>query len=83
MKAHLLYRDMDFSLKEPLPHNAEQLEHDLDLETLYLSMAAGDGRVHDVCRAALMNGLSDYEAIEYRQHVLSDCLANHDTIRAI
>ena len=34
MKAHLLYRDMDFSLKEPLPHNAEQLEHDLDLGTL-------------------------------------------------
>ena len=25
----------------------------------------------------------DYEAIEYRQHVLSDCLANPDTVRAI
>ena len=39
--------------------------------------------VYNVCRAALMNGLSDYEAIEYRQHVLSDCLANPDTVRAI
>jgi len=83
MKAHLLYRDMDFSVKDPLPNNAEQLEHDLDLGTLYKSMAAGDERVYDVCRAALMNGLSDYEAIEYRQHVLSDCHANPDSVRAI
>ena len=83
MKAHLLYRDLDFSEKEPMPSNVEQLEHDLDLATLYKAMAAGDERVYNVCRAALMNGLSDYEAIEYRQHVLSDCLANPDTVRAI
>ena len=44
MKAHLLYRDLDFSEKEPMPSNAEQLEHDLDLATLYKAMAAGDER---------------------------------------
>lgn len=83
MKVHLMYRDRDFSTKEALPEHAEQLEHDLDLETLYLAMAAGDARIRDVARAALMNGLCDHREIEFRQHILIDCLANPAVVRAI
>jgi hypothetical protein len=42
MKAFLMFRDRDFDLKQPLPPNADALVQDLELETLFGAMAAGD-----------------------------------------
>lgn len=83
MKARLMYRDRDFSDSDPLPANAEQLVHDLDLETMISSMAAGDDLIRAVCRNALLNGLGTPAEIVYRQQTLTDCLAHPDVVREI
>jgi hypothetical protein len=74
MKAHLMYPDRDFDPGAPLPAQAKDLIQDLELETLLATMAAGDDRVHEVSRTALLTSLEDPDRIEYRQQVLADCL---------
>ena len=39
MKAHLMYRDRDFDLEQPLPPNEPALTQDLELGTLFEAMA--------------------------------------------
>ena len=50
MKAFLMFRDRDFDLNQPLPPNADALVQDLELETLFGAMAAGDPLIHDVSK---------------------------------
>jgi hypothetical protein len=81
MKAYLLYRDQDFDFGADLPPAHEDLTQDLELTTLLRAMADGDKFLYNVCRRVLLTGLSDPEAIRYRQRVLADCLAQPDVIR--
>lgn len=81
MKAHLLYRDGDFDVEQPLPPNHEDLVQDLELETLFAAMANGDTFLFDVARTAVLCGLTDPDAIGYRQDVLRDCLDHPDVVR--
>jgi DNA mismatch repair ATPase MutS len=83
MKAFLMHRDRDFDLNPELPPNHEALTQDLELNTLFNAMAAGDQYLFDVARLALMTSLTDPQAITYRQHVLADCLEHRAAVREI
>lgn len=75
MKTHLLFRDRDFPWNRALPDNADALIQDLELTTLFSSMADGDSYTYDVAQRVVLAGIDD-PTITFRQNVLNDCL-NH------
>ena len=52
MKVCLMYKDRDFDLDAGLPWNAPDLIQDLQLDTVFGAMAAGDKFLHDVAKSA-------------------------------
>ncbi len=83
MKAFLMHRDEDFDLSQHLPQNEQALTQDLELTTLLAAMARGDQFLLNVARVGLLCSLDDPEGIAYRQHIVSDCLAQPDVVREI
>jgi len=84
MKAFLMFKGRDFDLEHPLPPNAAALVQDLELETLFAAMAAGDAFIHDVAKVAVLTAVhSSIEEIEYRQRVMVDSLRNPEVVRGI
>jgi DNA mismatch repair ATPase MutS len=83
MKVFLMYPDRDFDPKERLPWNEPALTQDLELNTLFEAMAVGDRFLYTVSKQAVLAGLSDPEAIHYRQEILKDCLRNPSVVREI
>jgi len=84
MRAHLLYRDRDFDLQKKLPWNERDLTQDLELETLWRSMAGNDEFLPDVIRKVLLSAMeNDLETVLYRQNALKDCLKNAGAVRAL
>lgn len=83
MKALLMYRDRDFELQEKPVSNAEELIQDLELETLFLAMAAGDEFLIGVARSAVLCRLRQPESILYRQEVLADCMEQPEIVREV
>jgi hypothetical protein len=81
VKALLMHEDRDFDLAEDLPPNAAALTKDLELDTLFGAMAAGDKFLLEVARKAVLTSLGKPEAILFRQHILSDCLERPAIIR--
>jgi hypothetical protein len=81
MKAYLMYRDRDFDLKAAGPPLEAALTQDLELNTLFAAMAAGDAFLLEVSRKAVLTSLAEPEAILYRQHILADCLHHPDIVR--
>lgn len=82
MKVFLLYSDRDFAVQEP-PANVPDLVQDLEMETLFQAMAAGDEFLLGVVRKIVLASLCDTETILYRQAVLRDCLNQPVIIREI
>lgn len=67
-----------------LPWNAESLVRDLNLDTLFGSMAGNDELIFMVARATVLNAMeNDTATIRYRQAVLQDCLDHADTVRTL
>lgn len=84
MKALLLLRDRDFDAQQPPPAQAPALTQDLELETLFRAMAAGDEFLLGVARKVVLAAVeSDGDTIRYRQEILQDCLRNPDIVRQI
>ncbi len=84
MKAHLMYRDRDFDVKQVLPDNAALLEQDLELPTLLQAMANEDEFVLGVAHTALLSSLeNDVDTVVYRQAILRDCLDNSPAVREL
>jgi MutS domain V len=83
MKAHLLYRERDLHLEQPLPTNADALVQDLELSTLFEAMAAGDAFLREVVERVILTSLDEPEAIRYRQAILRDCLARPEVVREL
>jgi len=81
VKAYLLYQEEDFDFGSNLPPNHEDLIQDLELTTLLNAMALGDRFLFDVSKKVLLASLGDPAAILYRQHVLTDCMAQPEIIR--
>lgn len=68
----------------PAPPTSDNvLAQDLELDTLWNAMAAGDEFLLETARRAVLSSLSDPEGIEYRQGVLADCLAQPAVVRQI
>ncbi|RAQ98439.1 MutS-related protein [Thermogemmatispora tikiterensis] len=84
MKVHLLYRDRDLDVTQPLPRHAADLIQDLELETVLNAMARGDRFVFETARRVILSSLvSDLETVRYRQAVLEDCLRQPALIRTL
>lgn len=83
MKAWLLYAERDFDWQRGELWNERTLAQDLELATLYRTMAAGDEYVENVVTTVLPVSLDDVDAILYRQAVLKDCIAREAVIRAL
>jgi len=81
MKAFLMYRDRDFDVtREPGPHEKD-LVRDLELETLFNAMAAGDTFLLAVAKRAVPASVQDVQTVLYRQEILRDCMANTAIVR--
>ena len=63
--------------------NDAVLTQDLELETLWNAMAAGDEFLFETAKRAVLSPLTDLEAIRYRQEVLADCLQHPEVIREL
>jgi hypothetical protein len=84
MKAFLMHRNRDFDLQQELPGNAPALTQDLELDTLFRTMAGEDKFLFDVARKAVLSGLqNDVDTILYRQEILKDCLRNPAVVREL
>lgn len=83
MKALLMYRDRDFELQEKPVPNTEELIQDLELETLFGAMAAGDEFLFGVARSAVLCSLRRPESILYRQEILVDCMELPEVAREV
>jgi hypothetical protein len=83
MKAFLMHRDRDFILGEGRPSHAADLSQDLELPTLFRAMAADDKFLFVVAESAVLASLLDPDEIEYRQQILTDCLAQSEVVREI
>ena len=83
MKVFLMHRDRDFDPKQRLPPNQADLTQDLELTTLFDTMALGDKFLFEVANQVALSSLGDPDAIRYRQDVLKDCLKNAAVVREI
>lgn len=83
MKAHLLHNQRDFNFACEFPPNHEDLIQDLELSTLFESMAQGDNFLYEVAKRVVLTSLTDPETIVYRQNILSDCIAYPEMARKI
>ena len=70
------------STASPPGHDAV-LTQDLELKTLWNTMAAGDEFLFEVAKRAILSSLTDPAAIVYRQQVVADCLEHPETIRQL
>ncbi len=79
-----MYRDRDFDLERASAANENVLTNDLELDTLFTTMAAKDPLVLQVSKKAiLMATANDLATIYYRQGALKDCISNADIVRQL
>jgi hypothetical protein len=83
MKVFLLSNGRDFGLTQDLAANAADLTQDLELDTLFKAMAAGDEFLLGVVKKVLFASLREPATIFYRQSILRDCLDRPSIITEI
>jgi hypothetical protein len=83
MKAFLLHRRKDFDAKQALPWNEQALVQDLELTTLFDTMAGGDKFIRDVVQRVVLLSEAEADTILYRQDILKDCLEHPSVPRAL
>lgn len=83
MKAYLLYEASDFPWRRDEFWNERTLNQDLELDTLYQAMAAGDAYLYDTVKQVVPVSLSDLDDILYRQAVLKDCIEHEAVVRQL
>ena len=82
MKAYLMHRNCDYTLREKLPWNEKSLIQDLEINTLLNEMAKGDKFLLEVAHQTVLTGFNnDIDTILYRQDILKDCLKNSSITR--
>ncbi len=81
MKVFLMYKDRDFDSQYKLSAIQEELSRDLELNTLFASMAAGDKYLLEIAEKAVLSIMCDEESILYRQDILKDGLENQSVVR--
>jgi hypothetical protein len=83
MKVFLMHADQDVDLHRELPANEDALTRDLELDTLFGAMGAGDPFLFELARRGVLCCLVDPQAIIYRQSVLADCLNYPELVREL
>jgi DNA mismatch repair ATPase MutS len=83
MKAYLMHRERDLDFEQPPPLNAEALEQDLELTTLFDAMAGEDAYLRELVEKTFLSNLADPDDIAYRQAVLRDCLERPGVVRGL
>jgi Mismatch repair ATPase (MutS family) len=83
MKAYLLYRRRDFNMLRASFWNETALVQDLELNTLYQTMAQGDAFLDDIVRRVVLACCVDLDDILYRQAVVDDCIQHEDVLRQL
>jgi hypothetical protein len=83
MKAYLMFRDRDFDMKSPLPSGRREVAQDLELDAVLGAMAGADKFLLEAGRAALLDTLTEPQAILYRQRIVADALKYPDVIREL
>ncbi|SDF77410.1 MutS domain V [Paraburkholderia phenazinium] len=83
MKAYLLYRDRDFNMRREAEWNEPALVQDLELNTLYQTMAQGDPFLYDVIRRVVPVSSVILDEIIWRQTILDDCIIHEATVRQL
>lgn len=78
-----MHRDRDFDADGQAPVNGDALAQDLELGSVIEAMAAGDGVLRQVARAALLASLCGPDEIRYRQGVLTDALRHPAVVRGL
>jgi hypothetical protein len=74
-------RAASYGQKSALPAKAADLVQDLELETLFAAMAAGDSFLLEVAKKAVLASLDEPQAILYRQQILADCMERAEIVR--
>jgi DNA mismatch repair ATPase MutS len=74
-------RDRDPDAAAAASGHIEALTQDLELETLWSAMAAGDEFLYETAKRGLLSSLTDPGEIVYRQQVLADCLEQPEIVR--
>lgn len=84
MSPLLLYKNIEFDLKQPSPWNEKDMLADLDLDTLFKTMAGKDDMVYEVVKKSISTAMqNDAGTIFYRQEILKDCITNSNSLRAL
>lgn len=84
MRVNLLFKDRNIDLNDELIWNHEALVKDLELTTLFNSMANGDDGIFDVVRHVVLSAVkTDAESVIFRQNILQDCLKNKSVVTEI
>ncbi len=83
MKAFLMCRDRDIDSAHELSASEQALIQDLELDTLWAAMAAGDDFLLGTARQTVLHSLPSAEAITYRQHILADAIRQPDVVRQL
>jgi hypothetical protein len=78
-----MHRSRDLDLDRTPQPNADDLRHDLELDTLLDVMARGDTYLRPLVEHALLSSLADPDEIRYRQDCLEDCLREPDVVREL
>jgi len=73
--------EQGLELRQVLPWNEAALRQDLGLDIVFGAMAQGDRFLLDVAQVAMLSGLTDLDAIHYRQDVYADCAKNAQIVR--
>ena len=75
-----LERQRNLGSLPPSSGRHDVLAQDLELDTLWRAMAAGDEFLFETAKRVVLSSLRDPEAIIYRQAVLADCLEHASTV---
>lgn len=78
-----LQRNRNVAAMPPTPSRHEDLSQDLELETLWDAMSAGDEFLFETARRVMLSSVREPPAIGYRQRVLADCLEHPAVIREL
>ncbi len=79
-----LERQRAFGRGDPAqPSSDDALAQDLELGTLWSTMAGGDEFLFEMARRCVLSSLREPEEIVYRQRVLADCIEHPATIREL
>jgi DNA mismatch repair ATPase MutS len=75
--------DRTLDLEQLLPWNEQALRQDLGLDIVFNAMALNDNFLFEVAKVAILNNVTDVDAIFYRQYIFSDCLKNGEIVKQI